>query len=120
MRIEAHVAARPGTRNFFQIRRSCVTLATGIFRLIALTVSPPAPMTSRLFPTMRFAVLRASILALSAPALPLRRLPATPSAAIPLGGIIGEEALLTALQQASAMTGTLLLAAFGLKNRSSP
>ena len=120
MRIEALVTARPGTRNFFQIRRSCVTLATSIFRLAPLAFSPPDPVATRLFPAEGFAVGCATVPALPAPALPPRRLLATPPAAIPLGGIIGEEALLTAFQQASAMTGTLLPAAFGLKNRSSP
>jgi hypothetical protein len=114
MGIEALVAAWPGTRNFFQIRRWCVTLATGIFRLGRPTFALPAPVTARLFTAMRFAVLRASILALPAPALPPRRLASTPNAAVPFGGIIGKKTLLAALQQAFAMTGTLLLAAFCL------
>lgn len=120
MRIEALVAPRPGTRNFFQIRRSCVTLATGICRLAALAFMLPDAVTTRLFPAVRFAVLRAPVLALPAPALPPRCLLTTPITAIPLGGIIGMEAPLTALQQALAMTGAPLLAAFCLRNRSGP
>lgn len=114
MGIKALVAARPGARNFFQIRRSCVTLATGIFRRGRLAFAPPAPVTARLLPAVRFAVLRAPVLALPAPALPPRRLASTPNAAVPFGGIIRKKTLLAALQQAFAMTGTLLLAAFYL------
>lgn len=116
-RAKTLVAARTGARNFFQIGRSCVTLAPGIFRLPALVFAAPAPITPRLFTAMGFAVERPSILPLPAPTPPPRRLAPTPSTAIPLRRINGKKTLFAAFQQAFAMTGTPLLAAFCLRYR---